>query len=200
MELATLARRADGAKPWRKLFHASNGLLMAGALSFLDVPRVLALSVLGGLLVALAVMDAVRLRSRRVNEIFFRAFRPLVSPREAAGVASSTWYALGVLLTVALFSREASISGILVLALADPCASWVGGRWGRRPFLGATLEGTAVFLGVSLVLMLLRHPWPVALGAALVTTLAERFAWPVDDNLVVPLAGAAAVTLLGAVL
>lgn len=200
MEPTTPLRRTDGAKPWRKLFHAAGGLLAAGILSFLDVPQAVALAILGGLLVVSAVLDAIRLKRPRANEVFLGTFRHLVSPREAAGVASSTWYVLGLLLTVALFSREVAVSGILLLALADPSASWVGSRWGRRPFLGATLEGSAVFLAVALALLLARHPWPVALGAALVTTLAERLAWPLDDNLAVPLAGAGAVSLLGALL
>lgn len=200
MELSTLVQRVDGPQPWRRLFHATNGLLVAGALSLLHVPRSAVLSVLGGVLLALVVVDVTRLRSVRTNELFFRVFRHLATPREVAGVASSTWYALGVLLTVAFFPENAAISGILVLALADPSASWIGHRWGHRPFMGATLEGTGVFFVIALVLLWARHPWPVALGAALVTTLAERLAWPVDDNLVVPLAGAAAVALLGTAL
>lgn len=200
MQLDALVGRTEGAQPWRRLFHAVNGLAAAGVLSYTDISRSLALWILGGLLAAMVVLDGVRLRSTRANTLFFAAFHRIASPREATGPASSTWYALGLLLTVAFFSREAAISGILVLAVADPTASYIGRRWGRRPLLGASLEGTVVFFVVAGAVLLARHPWPVAVTAALVTALAERLAWPLDDNLAVPLAGAAAVTLLGMVL
>jgi dolichol kinase len=196
----TLVERSTGAQPWRRLFHAANGLVVAGVLYFTDLPHWVVLGVLAAILAALIALDVIRLLSPRANELFFRTFRHLVTPREAKGPASSTWYVLGLLTTIAIFPRAAAISGILLLALADPAASWVGRRWGRRPFLGATLEGTSVFLAVSLAILLARHSWPVAVLGAVVATLAERFAWPVDDNLVVPVAGAAAVTLLGSVL
>ncbi|MCG6957623.1 MAG: hypothetical protein LJF04_16655 [Gemmatimonadetes bacterium] len=196
MTFETLVERSAGAQPWRRLFHAANGLVVAGVLYYTDLPRGLVVGILGALLLGFVALDVIRLRSRRANEVFFRAFKPLVTPREAKGPASSTWYALGLITTVAIFPRAAAISGILVLALADPSASWVGRRWGQHPFLGATLEGSAVFLTVSLAVLLMRHPWPVALAGAVVATVAERFAWPLDDNLVVPVVGAAAVTLL----
>lgn len=197
-ELERLVRRTEGSQPWRRVFHAFNGLVTAAALGLFHVPRATALTILGGISVMLVGVDWVRLRSARANRLFFQAFQPLASPREATGAASSSWYALGLLVTVGLFSRKAAISGILMLALADPAASWVGRRWGRRPFLGGSVEGTVVFLAVSVVLLLFLHPWPVAVGAALATTLSERLAWPLDDNFAVPVTGALVVTILGA--
>lgn len=196
--LETLVRRTAGAQPWRRVLHAMTGLLAVAVLDWAGISRGAALWILGALVVAALSLDGVRLLDRRANVLFFRAFPHLASPREAKGLASSTLYAMGLFLTVALFARRVAISGILLLALADPAASWVGRRWGRHPFLGGSLEGTGVFLMVSLGLLLTRHPWPVALGAAVVTTLAERLGWPLDDNLVVPLTGALAITLLGA--
>lgn len=191
-----LVDRTSGAQPWRRLFHAANGLTVAAVLHYTAITRGLALGILAAILAVLIVLDLVRLRSSRANTLFFTTFRHLASPREATGPASSTWYTLGVLLTVALFSRENAISGILILAVADPVASYAGRRWGRIPFMGATLEGTLLFFLVATALLLPRHPWPVALGAGVVAALAERLAWPLDDNLAVPVAGAAAVTLL----
>lgn len=115
--------------------HASFGILVAGMLTFLPIPRGWALALLVVALAATAGLDLIRLRVPRVNAVFFRWFRYVASPREATGIASSTWYTLGMLLTVALFPRGAAVSGILVLALADPTASWVGRRWGRQRFI-----------------------------------------------------------------
>jgi dolichol kinase len=198
LELDALVERTRGPRPWRRLFHLANGAVVAGALSRPDVPKVAALVILGAVVAALLALDWVRLRDARANEVFFKAFVHLASPREARGVASSTWYALALLVVVAFFPRPAAVSGILVLAAGDPAAGWVGRKWGRRRFLGGTLEGSAVFAATAFLILALRHPLPMALVVALVAAVAERVSWPLDDNLAVPVTVAGLVTLLGA--
>jgi dolichol kinase len=196
--LDVLVERTEGAQPWRRIFHALTGSTIAAVLTFLPISRASALWLLGGAFAVLLTLDAVRLWSKDANTLFFRAFRHLASPREARGPASSTWYALGALVVVALFDRHVAVSGILVLALADPAASYLGRRWGRRPFLGASLEGTAVFFVTAFAVLAFRHTLPVAAVAALVCALAERLPGILDDNLTLPVVGATAVALLEA--
>lgn len=196
--LDSLVEGTAGLQPGRRIFHATNGTLIALALTWLDLSRDAALQILGAVLVLLVLLDGIRLRVPRANEAFFRAFRDLASPREATGPASSTWYALGVLLALALFSREAAVSGVLVLAYADPAASYGGRRWGKRPFLGGSLEGSAIFVMVAFGALAARHSLLVATVAAATVALAERLSWPLDDNLTVPVVGAGMVTLLEA--
>lgn len=195
--LEPLVARTRGGQPWRRVFHALTGVTLATLLVVWAPPRSLALALLSSATVLAALLDVARLRIPALNVLFFRAFTSLASPREARGPASSTWYLLAVTLAVAIFPLPAAISGILVLALADPAASWVGRRWGRRPFLGGSVEGTLVFLLVAGAVLLVRHPAPAALAAAVLAALAERRSWPLDDNLAVPLVTAAALTLLG---
>jgi dolichol kinase len=188
-----LVEQTAGPQWWRKVFHAFNAVAVAAVIAVWDLSRgvsVLALS--AALFTALAV-DAVRLTNPRVNELFFRAFGKLVSPREAQGVASSTWYVVGMLLVVALFPQEVAVSAILVLGLCDPAAAFVGRRFGRRPLLGGTVEGTLAFVLVATAVLAARHPWPAALAAAVAAALAERRSWPLDDNLAVPLVCAAVI-------
>lgn len=198
-EMHTLVDRTSGLQPWRRVMHATNGILVAVALMVLPIPRAWAVGLLATALLAQGAIDVVRLRFPAVNAAFFRAFRHLASPREASGPASSTWYTLGVLVAVALFPREAAVSGILVLGLADPAASYVGRRWGRRPFLGATLEGSGVFMAVAFAVMVPRHDPLLAAAAAAAATLAERLSWPLDDNVTLPVVTAAVLALLGRV-
>ena len=191
-----LVDQAGGAQPFRRLFHAVNGVAVVTVLEVLDLPTRTAVTALIAVFLGLLLLDVVRLRIPAANDLFFRAFARLVSPREATGVASSTWYALGLILALALFPRAYALTGILVLALADPAASYVGRRWGRRPFLGASMEGTVVFAATALAVLWFRHPPGVALVTAPLTALAERFSWPLDDNLTLPVATAAILTLL----
>lgn len=195
-ELESLVDRTAGLQPWRRVFHATSGLATATALTVLGVPRATALLLLSAVLGSLIALDATRLMNRKANALFFSFFRHLASPREARGPASSTWYAIGILIAVALFPLDAAITGILVLAVADPAASYVGRRWGRREWLGATLEGSAVFAAAAFCIVTVRHGAGIGAAVALTLTLAERLSWPLDDNLTIPVVGAAAVTLM----
>jgi dolichol kinase len=194
--LDALVARTAGPQPWRKAFHAFNAVWVTGLIWWLDLSNAVVVSVLGALVAVMLAADFLRLRVPAANELFFRAFGALASPREARAIASSTWYAVGLLATFALFPREVAISSVLVMGLADPVAGYLGRRFGRRPFLGGTVEGTAVFFVIAAALMTSRHPWPAALLAAAAAALAERRSWPLDDNLAVPLV--CGVTLLTA--
>lgn len=190
-----LVRRSDGVQPWRRVFHAANGILIVVALKTLPIGTGTAMGLLAAAFAVLVIMDGFRLVNPRLNRLFFQAFSYLVSPREVRKVASSTWYLLGVVLALALFPREEALAGILVLALADPAAGFVGRTWGRRPFGSGTLEGTAVFLAVAFVTILPFAPWWAALAAGAAAALVERTPWPVDDNLVIPVTVAAVLHL-----
>ena len=188
----------EGFQPFRKLFHAKNAALISASLLILDLSQTQASLVLGSIFLVLFVGDLIRLNAAWANAMFFRVFRGLASPRDAKGVASSTWYAFGVFLVVAFAPMHIAISAILVLGFCDPVASYVGVRWGQRPFLGGTVEGSTAFVIVAASILLLRHPPAIALGVAVVAGLMERRSWPLDDNLTVPVVCAALLTLLGA--
>ena len=188
----------EGFQPFRKLFHAKNAALISASLLLLDLSQTQASLVLGSIFLVLFVGDLIRLNAAWANEMFFRVFRGLASPRDAKGVASSTWYAFGVFLAVAFAPMHIAISAILVLGFCDPVASYVGVRWGRRPFLGGTVEGSAAFVILAASILLFRHPPAIALSVAVVAGLVERRSWPVDDNLTVPVVCAALLTWLGA--
>lgn len=193
--LEALIARTRGLQPWRKIFHAFTGLGIAGFLSLPWLTRTQALIVLGAATVVLVAFDGLRTMNRSVNALFFRVFSKLASPREASGMASSSWYAVGATVVTAFFSRDVAVSAMLVLGLADASASVVGQRWGRRPLLGGTVEGMATFFLVAGAILLTRHPVGPALVSTLATTLAERNASFVDDNFTVPVVCAVALTV-----
>ncbi len=183
-----LVHRTEGLQPGRRLFHAAVGLIFVGILSLEAVSAptmVLGLSIL---LVLLVAFDLVRLSSLKLNTLFYRWFRLFVSPREEMKAASSTWYVLGTLIVIAIFPEAIAIAGILVLALADPSASYVGRRWGRQQLGGGTVLGTAMFFIVGLMIFLRVANLPTAAAAALFTAILEGRPWPLDDNIVVPVA------------
>jgi dolichol kinase len=185
--LAPLVARTEGPQPWRRLFHAASGVGIATGLVLLEIPWGVAVGLLALLTLLAAGIDLLRLTRPAVNVLFFRVLRPLASPREARRVASSTWYLLGILLAVAFFPRSVAVPAILVLALADPAASYLGRRWGRRRLGAGTVEGSLVFLGVALAVLVPLAGWLVGTATALVTAVVEVIPLPVDDNLLIPL-------------
>jgi len=196
-ELQDLVRRTEGLQPWRRIFHATNGIVIAGALLLADPPWATAVVLLSLLTLGAFALDVVRFTVPDVNRLFFRVLRPLASPREATGIASSTWYLVGCTLAVVAFPRDIAVAAILVLALADPAASWVGRRWGQRRVGTGTFLGTGVFVAVATAVLFPFVGVPIALLVAVGTAGVEILPWPLDDNLVVPLvAGALAWNLV----
>ena len=191
--LDELIAQTDGPQPWRNAFHAFNAVLIAFAIEFVAPSRGAAIVALAAMTLTVFIADAVRLTNASANKVFFRAFKKLASPREARRIASSTWYALGMLVAVAVFPLEAAVSGVLVLGLCDPAAAYVGRRFGTRPFLGGTLEGSLAFFAVAALTLGLRHSWPAALAAAAAAAIAERRSWPLDDNHTIPVVCAAVI-------
>lgn len=190
LALEPLVAQTEGLQPWRRVFHACSGLVLVGILvltpiSALWLAAMLAVGAGGAL-----ALDLVRLRSPRVNHLFFRVLRPFASPREAAGIASSTWYLIGVGMALACFPDHVAIAAILVLSLADPTASYLGRRWGRRS-LGTgtgTVEGTVAFIGVAAAILVPLAGWGPGLVTAGLVAIIEQIRWPLDDNLTIPLA------------
>ena len=193
--LAELVAKTTGPQTGRRIFHAITGTVIFVAVTQLDLSKSLTITGLSVLFLILLASDLVRLRVPHLNILFFRVFQILVSPRESQSIASSTWYILGALIAIVLFPISAALSGILVLAWADPTASYLGRRWGRRSFLGGTLVGTTAFLVVAVLILSVRHPLTIAIPSACLITLVERLAWPLDDNLVLAPACAGILTL-----
>jgi dolichol kinase len=168
-ELDALVGRTVGLQPLRRVFHAGNGVAMALAPGALGLGKLETAWIYGAIFVTLAIGDAIRLHAPRLNILFFKTFPSLASPREATGVASSTWYALGIFLTWVLFPPALAVPAILVLALADPSASVVGRLVVRNP---------------------------IVLAVAAIVALVEIVPWRVDDNLTIPLSAALLLSVL----
>jgi dolichol kinase len=189
-QLDTLVERTRGLQPLRRAFHAGNGIAMALAPTTLGLSRVQTAWVFGGIVILLAIGDAARLRAPRLNILFFKSFPSLASPREAASFASSTWYALGIFLTWILFPPAVAVPAILVLALADPCASIVGRLTRGRPLGKGSVPGSAAFFAVASVVLMTTVGHPLVLAVAALVAVVEIAPWRVDDNLTIPLSAA----------
>ena len=194
-QLAELVEGTTGIQTGRRIVHATTGTVIFLVITQMELTTSLAVTSLAVIFFVLLSSDLLRLRLPQLNILFFRIFQLLVSPRESQKIASSTWYILGALIAILLFPLPAALSGILVLAYADPTASYFGRRWGKHPFLGGTVEGTLAFLTVAALILSIRHPLYISIPSAFLIAIVERVAWPVDDNLILAPACAGILTL-----
>lgn len=190
----------------RNAFHISWGLVGA-TLTLLLSPGVLV-----GVALAFAAaswtMELVRRRSPAFNQRIMRVFRHVSRPHEVEQVNSSTWYASALLLLTLSFEPTIILTGVLVLAFADPAAAIIGRRFGRVPLInGRTVEGTLTFAFVGALVsftvlslagggLLPSYAFGVrltiALAAGSLGAIAELVSDRVDDNFSIPLSSALA--------
>lgn len=136
-----------------------------------------------------------------VRTVFGRLMRAEeVDVRHGITFNGATSVLVGAALLALLFPLSVAVPVLTMTILADAVAALVGRRWGRHEWGpgGDTVEGTVAFIGTGVGVMLLLDMAETgpALIAVLVAAGAEVLPLPVDDNIYVPLFGAAA--LVGA--
>lgn len=153
--------------------------------------------------------------ARRGEQGFARWFRSRLGPilrgaeRAPHGLTlqSATWFLIAATLLAALAPRYVTVASLSILVAADTAAALVGRKLGRHRIGDRSLEGSLAFVAAAmLVVAIVPRPIPgmgsLALGAtaALAGAIAELFSnEPLCDNLTVPLAVAACLSVLYAV-
>lgn len=109
---------------------------------------------------------------------------PAFRSSERARLSGATWLCMGYGLAACL-PAPAPAAGIVVGALADPAASWVG-SWNRKSEQKSLRGMAAAFAVGAGALLLLSLPIATVLLGAAVGAVVERWSGPLNDNLVVP--------------
>jgi len=185
--------RAGTAETARKAIHAAAGA-GAAAVAWFAPPSAARAVLLAAVLIAL-VTELLRARVPAVRRRFDATLGSMLRPAERRALTGATTLAIGAALAVLLFPGRIAAVGILYAALGDAAAALVGRRFGRHPYRpGRTVEGTAAFFAISLLI-----GWAAsgagflaAIAVAAAVTLVEAAPIPIDDNVLIPVAGAAA--------
>jgi dolichol kinase len=153
----------------------------------------------GATALALAV-ELARRTSSALAARFLALLGPLLRTGETGRLTGATSLAIGYTLAAVLLPGQPAVAGILFAGVGDAGAAVVGKRYGRVRYPGGkSLEGSLAFLALCFLIAMLvtgLGPW-ASLAAAAALTLLEAPSLRADDNLYLPLAGAALVKGLG---
>jgi dolichol kinase/phosphoserine phosphatase len=180
----------------RELIHGS-GFFMPLLAILLGVPIVAAF--IGTVLVLYCVSELARINGKNLP-IFSSITRHAASQSELCEFTfAPIFFALGILLTLLLFSAPASYAAVAIFALGDSSASLIGSGLAGKPLLfnrAKTLEGSlGGFFFAFLAGSVFVSPW-IALIGAVVGMFVEYLPLPLNDNLLIPLLTGLALTAL----
>jgi dolichol kinase len=162
------------------------------------VSRHTALTILVPLTLAFGLIDVARLLHPGTSRLYNRFFGFLLRKheREDKGrqLTGATYVLLSAVLCVLIFPKVIVITAFAILIVSDSAAALIGRRYGRRPFLTKSLEGSGAFF-LSAVIVVLAAPkiayipleYLLGVIAALAGTVVEASRVRLDDNLTIPL-------------
>ncbi len=186
----------------RRLFHLLAGSSLPLAILFFPAETAQWL-LIGGSVLAVAA-ELLRGLIPSVNDQLVRRL-PFFKASERRQVTGATYLWLSATFLVFVFQKDVAVLALLFLAVGDPAAALIGVRDHRARVFGKSLAGAFAFACVALGAGLLAtlHPdvplaWWIAPGAV-AAALVELAPLPLDDNLTVPIASAAVMSLLALV-
>lgn len=190
----------------RKLWHMGVGLI---GVAFYLISRIsadkLAIALLALAAIAI-IIDILRINNQKVQRASLLIMAPFMRKSELRSITGLPFYAVGVALSLILFSEKIAILSILFLIFADPISSYVGIRFGKDKFLPnkslqGSLAGFFVCALITLIFALIignASPYLIffTLLAGLVGSISEMMSFLIDDNLTIPVISGLGLTLL----
>ena len=185
-------------EPKRQLFHMLFGIIIVVLLVY-DLLRVTHIF----FLVVIGIMLSFLSKKFKIPIIFWflENFEREKDLKEFPG-KGVIFYLIGAFLVLSFFPLDIAMPSILILAFGDSASHLFGVRYGRikhpftdKKFIEGMIAGfIAAFIGALVFL-----PWHEALAASFFAMLAEGFeirigAEDVDDNIIIPLVAAIAIS------
>jgi len=197
-----------GTEVMRKSIHLTS---LAIPVVYYFISKTAALSILVPLTLAFGLSDLARVFHPPTRNLYNRLFGFLLRARERSGerkrLNGATYVLLSAIVCVWLFPKVIVLTAFAILIISDTAAALVGRKFGRHPFFGKSVEGTAAFFLTALIVVAVAPKisytpteYLVGVAAALVGTLVELISGAVDDNLSIPISIGAVMWLLYVIL
>jgi len=177
----------------RKLFHLTN---LAIPVIYFFIPKETALLILIPLTVAMIGADLLRFYYRPFRKLFHYLFGFLLRRSEqdtsTLRLNGATFVLISATICIAIFPKLFAVIGLVTLTFADGAAALFGKRFGSRPFLGKSVEGSMAFFVAAIIVVLVTPKFNYELSeyiigffAAAAGTIAEAASGYVD-NITIP--------------
>lgn len=152
-------------------------------------------------------IDVSRNYNAKIQDIVDHFLKRFMRPVEYSGnfkLSGASYMMAGLFFTILLFSKPTAIAASLVLIIGDSSAAIIGKIIGQKNQFGKSLEGSATFFVLSILVTLFvltiyseKISFFAIISASLITSLAEHFSkyFDIDDNIVVPILFALALWL-----
>jgi len=180
----------------RQLVHLSS-ILVPLLVEVTSKPFVLA--ALCAVTLVYAAVELLRIRGRSVPLISQFTLRMSREDERSHFIAAPIFLAVGVILALLLFPRNIAYASIVVVAIGDPVAAYIGGEHGRRRVGGKTWEGFAAGAFAAFLPTLILVP-PIVGAIGSITGMLLELIGGIDDNLTIPIGSGAAMFLTSAIL
>ncbi len=151
-------------------------------------------------------LEFLRLKNSYINDFAITLMRPFMRECERSSISGMPFYALGVGLSLVLFSEKIAVLSVLFLVFADPIASVFGILFGKDKILpNKSLQGSLAAFAVCYVLTMvygMHYSNPninllcFSLLAGVIGSFSELCSTFLDDNLSIPVISGFLLTLV----
>jgi dolichol kinase len=187
----------------RKAIHLSSLLI---PVIYCGISRELALLILTPMTAGFLSVDILKNIIPFLSAWYHRTFDSLLRKHELQTdrihLNGATWITLSAFILIAFFPKIIAIAAFSLVSISDTVAALVGKKFGRHRFGEKSFEGSAAFFVSSCIIVSVVPVinMPAGIVMSIAATIAEaatiRIAgFKIDDNITIPLAGAAAALL-----
>lgn len=180
----------------RKLIHLTS---LSIPVIYYFIPRSVAIIILASLTVFALVLDLARYFHPEIGKVFYKIFGFLLRKHELdhekKNLNGATYVLISALIGVIIFPKIIFVTAFAILIISDTSAALIGRKFGKRPFLRKSFEGTlAFFISASVVILFTPKltnsfaEYLIGFVAAFVGALIENISYGIaDDNLSIPI-------------
>lgn len=184
----------------RKLIHLSTIIIPMSYRYLFNYSREVTLFYLVPLLFFAGIIELIRLRNKKANKLFMRFFGVYIRKQEECRITGATYLLISCIASIILLPAYLAFNVMFFLIIGDAMASLVGRHFGKRFWKNSekSVEGSlAFFIGTFIFALIDLKLLPLALIGSLLATIAESSAFPVNDNLKIPLLSGAGMLFYG---
>ncbi|MCX6137147.1 MAG: SEC59/DGK1/VTE5 family protein [Ignavibacteriales bacterium] len=171
------------------------------------ITREAAVAILLPITAGFLAVDLARYYHPPTSKLFYEVFGGILRSHEVGGTRrrlnGATYVLFSATLCVLVFPKLITVTAFAILIVSDSSAALIGRRWGKRPLLSKSWEGTVAFFVSALMVVVVapkyglgRGEFAIGAAGALLGAVVELVSIHIDDNFSIPVAIGSAMWLL----